>query len=513
VTGNSSIGGLVGVNADSVIRCHSSGTVVGGEYVGGLVGKNLGSITASHSAGTVRGNGKVGSLAGDSSGSITASYSTASVVGGEAVGGLTGGNSGSITTSYSTATVIGHETVGGLAGYTRGSIAASYSTGIVIGNRSVGGFVGSGAPSCVTNCFWDVETSGQRKSVGGTGLSTAQMQDINIFLREGWDLVDESGNGTCDYWQISSGNHPQLAYAVGRSPVMPKGLGTAEEPYLIQDARDLGTVWFEPSAHYHLETSVDLSGITWSMGVVPSFNGNFDGKGHMISNLRIEGGGYLGTFGQLGSGAEISNLGLEEVDLNGTHYVGGLAGYNSGSITRSGSTGVLTGTAGYVGGLAGYNSGSITASYSTGAVSGKTRAGGLVGASSGRISVSYSTGGVTGDSRIGGLVGENCRNGAITASYSAGTVSGNSDVGGLAGYNWGDARITSSLWDAEVSGVANSAGGAGWPTAVMRTAVPFLIAGWDFVDEAENGTDDVWWILEGQDYPRLWWELPKSPEN
>jgi len=22
-----------------------------------------------------------------------------------------------------------------------------------------------------------------------------------------------------------------------------------------------------------------------------------------------------------------------------------------------------------------------------------------------------------------------------------------------------------------------------------------------------SGTDDIWWILEGQDYPRLWWEL------
>jgi len=27
---------------------------------------------------------------------------------------------------------------------------------------------------------------------------------------------------------------------------------------------------------------------------------------------------------------------------------------------------------------------------------------------------------------------------------------------------------------------------------------------WDFVDETANGTDDIWWILEGQDYPRLW---------
>ncbi len=21
-----------------------------------------------------------------------------------------------------------------------------------------------------------------------------------------------------------------------------------------------------------------------------------------------------------------------------------------------------------------------------------------------------------------------------------------------------------------------------------------------------NGTEDIWWILERQDYPRLWWE-------
>jgi hypothetical protein len=34
--------------------------------------------------------------------------------------------------------------------------------------------------------------------------------------------------------------------------------------------------------------------------------------------------------------------------------------------------------------------------------------------------------------------------------------------------------------------------------------------GWDFVDETENGTEDIWWILEGQDYPRLWWEVRLS---
>jgi len=40
----------------------------------------------------------------------------------------------------------------------------------------------------------------------------------------------------------------------------------------------------------------------------------------------------------------------------------------------------------------------------------------------------------------------------------------------------------------------------------MQTACTFLNTGWNFVDETANGTKDIWWILEGQDYPRLWWE-------
>ena len=50
-------------------------------------------------------------------------------------------------------------------------------------------------------------------------------------------------------------------------------------------------------------------------------------------------------------------------------------------------------------------------------------------------------------------------------------------------------------------------GGTSKTTAEMQTASTFLDAGWDFVDETTNGTEDIWWILEGKNYPRLWWEL------
>jgi hypothetical protein len=111
-------------------------------------------------------------------------------------------------------------------------------------------------------------------------------------------------------------------------------------------------------------------------------------------------------------------------------------------------------------------------------------------------------------------VGENFGN--IASSYSTGTVSGESSVGGLVGTNheywdWDDSSsaciVTQCFWDVETSGQATSDGGTGKTTTEMQTARTFLDAGWDFVDETANGTEDIWWILEGQDYPRLWWEV------
>jgi len=195
-----------------------------------------------------------------------------------------------------------------------------------------GGY-GSGS---VTSSFWDMETSGQTISDGGMGLTTVVMQDIDTYLNAGWDFFDEILNGTSDRWQISLGEYPRL-----RSPVMPEGSGTARQPYLIHDVQDLGTVRFEPTSHYRLEASIDLSGTAWSMSVVPWFEGTFDGNGYVISNLHITGDRDVGLFGELALGGRISSLGLEAIDVNGTGGpVGGLVGDNSGSIAACYSTGV-----------------------------------------------------------------------------------------------------------------------------------------------------------------------------
>ncbi|MCX5643913.1 MAG: hypothetical protein NTZ17_04395 [Phycisphaerae bacterium] len=82
--------------------------------------------------------------------------------------------------------------------------------------------------------------------------------------------------------------------------------------------------------------------------------------------------------------------------------------------------------------------------------------------------------------------------------------------GGLVGILGSGGVVTECFWDVQTSGQAKSAGGTGKTTAEMQTAKTFLNAGWDFVGETANGTEDTWWILEGKDYPKLWWELTEK---
>jgi len=41
----------------------------------------------------------------------------------------------------------------------------------------------------VSNSFWDRATSGQTRSDGGIGKTTAEMQDIATFSGAGWDII------------------------------------------------------------------------------------------------------------------------------------------------------------------------------------------------------------------------------------------------------------------------------------------------------------------------------------
>jgi hypothetical protein len=569
------IGVLVGANLGSVSGCHSGGGVVGGSCVGGLIGRNDGGrvVRCYSDAGVGGMMSSIGGLVGNNErGCVAASYSAGAVTGDGHVGGLVGRNyEGLVSCCYSLGAVRGGMHIGGLIGQNwAGYVTHCYSAGAVVGESTFGGLVGSNVdagrpPGVVLGCFWDIESSGQAASVAGTGVATAQMQDLSTFLAAGWDFADEIANGTCNYWRISAGEYPRLRYCDGESPEMPEGAGTVDEPYLIRDANNLGVIWLEPSACYRLDASIDLAGTTWAVAVVPWFDGTFDGNDCVIRNLHVEGVGYLGLFGQSSADAVISNLGLEAGDVNGTanyvgglvgchagrvsasfcsgavagdSLVGGLVGANDGGIETSRTTGVVDGTGVYAGGLAGRNVGKIAESCSAGAVQGGAHVGGLSGCNDGDIRASYSVavadgtgsyvggfagynsgsivtshsaGAVSGPDHVGGFVG--CNEGTVATSYSTGAVEGGDPAGGFAGRNSVVGSIASSFWDIETSGQNASSGGGGKTTSEMQTASTFLDAGWDFVDETANGTEDIWSILEGQGYPHLWWESETTAHN
>ena len=54
----------------------------------------------------------------------------------------------------------------------------------------------------IRNSFWDVETCRQSQSAGGTPKTTAEMKTKSTFINAGWDFVDETANGTADYWRL-----------------------------------------------------------------------------------------------------------------------------------------------------------------------------------------------------------------------------------------------------------------------------------------------------------------------
>ena len=123
------------------------------------------------------------------------------------------------------------------------------------------------------------------------------------------------------------------------------GDGTVGAPYQIQNVDQLQAMWDNLSAHYVLINDIDASGtVNWDndAGFEPignlsdPFNGTFDGNGYIISDLLINrtSTNYVGLFGSTSGTFEIKKIGLVDVDVSGTRYVGALVGDNYGPLTN-----------------------------------------------------------------------------------------------------------------------------------------------------------------------------------
>ncbi|MBN1362840.1 MAG: hypothetical protein JW993_19735 [Sedimentisphaerales bacterium] len=531
------LGALVGMHRGGIGDCSATGGITGGYgsfYLGGLVGAATGgAIRDSFATGAVSGadaSWGLGALVGraDAGGTIANCYATGSVTGGPRahdLGGLVGScYSVDVTHSYATGGVAGGDgshSLGGLLGSALGTaVSDCYAAGDVNGFRTLGGFVGriqagtsltnshaagrvlrNGTPwgrggfagvvgsqseVQIVGCFWGVEVSGATISAAGAGLTTGQMQDASVFQAAGWDLAGERADGTADLWLVGAGNrYPVLtAFADVNQTHVLEGSGASFDPYLIATAEDLGAMRrARSSAWYRLTADIDLSGVAWANALMPVFSGFFDGHGHRITNLTIQGekAGHLGLFGRIKPDAWVYDLGLENVSIvlpDGARAVGGLAGENAGYVVNCYVTGAIF--AGNecrsVGGLVGVNWLGVIADCYT------------------AVDVQV----VQTGTQVGGLLGYNYL-GTLASCYAAGRVSGPdvASLGALVGRSSENARTFSCYYLVSADGGGPDRGAGTAATAEqLRQASTFV--DWDF--------DNTWMLCEGQTYPHLRWE-------
>lgn len=249
-----------------------------------------------------------------------------------------------------------------------------------------------------------------------------------------------------------------IAYSVAAdcTGVQPMGDGDSDGFLDVTDCCQLQAMQNNLVADYELINNIDCADtINWNSGSgfapISVFRGKFNGNLHSINNLFIDrlSTNRVGLFGETnsdgGTKAQIKNVFLENVDINGRQSVGALLGYGQSTEIDSVSvTGSIHGTSLEVGGLIGNldNGCEVSNTFSSADVTGSSfYVGGLIGyALNAHVSDSYASGSVQGSNSVGGLLGfigkRSGSTASLTNSFAAGSVSG-SIAGGLIGTNGG----------------------------------------------------------------------------
>ena len=309
------------------------------------------------------------------------------------------------------------------------------------------------------------------------------------------------------------------------------GAGSVNNPWQISDSASLWETTDceaqNPGGNYVLTRSIDLTGASAftrraigyvSTGNIYRFQGKFDGQGHSISNLNIEGlyaptvpiqnVASAGLFAWLND-AEIKNLALSGTvsgAINSTvtndeeYSTGFLGARSSGNLILSNLT-ISGSVSGYsrVGNLVGVaESVSATTVHVTGRAAGYSSVGGFFGHVSQSAAISLSLNQALIDAQFaptaisaGGFIGfgEQIE---ISQSVNSGAVKGIAETGGLVG-SAAVVTISASVNSGEVSGGSFDQGVAGTQAAGL---VGFAIQA-HFFQSANRGNVSMWGSIAG----------------
>ena len=529
------VGGVCGYSeGGSIQNCTNNGTAeISGSmeyYLGGICGQNNGGAIANctNSGAVTSSSSYAGGICGGNySGTIASCTNNGAVTaGGSYAGGVCGYNSGTgtIETSYNRGDVDG-STVGGVCGRNVGGIQSCYNAGGITGGGFVGSVCGSNT-STITNCYWLDSTCTIGVGYGG-GSATVKTAPQFASGEVTWLLNGSTSEGTLVWFQnLGEGgdDFPLLDNTHGVVYSLDGGYANedhehsytdrgfcqicgAYQPadlkdgiYQITNAGNL--FWFaarvngdgnvqNAAANAALTADIDLSGL--NMGAIGSeatpYTGTFDGAGHTIDGLRLQGAGDSWGFVRcLGEGGKIQNLTMgancsvtasgsyvgvfcgqnnggtltgctNRGTVNGRSNMGGICGRNEGTMENCANTGSVTG-GGSGGGLCGSNEGTMKNCNNTGSVTGSgDYAGGICGRNTGILQNSTNFGAVAGYYGVGGICGNN-NTGTIQNCANTGTVtvSGDGYAGGVCGINSSEAFLANCYSTGTVSGT-DSVGG------------------------------------------------------
>ncbi len=316
------------------------------------------------------------------------------------------------------------------------------------------------------------------------------------------------------------------------------GMGTQDDPYIVNSMNCLYWIAYNSqtwSSGTYIEQTCDIDAnqvSLWlarigysSIGVSGlMFEGNYDGKGHSISNMNlIFGDQKCGVFGETNY-AVIKNLSLSNININGGTLSGALVAKASNSIIENcGSNGYVSGRYNVGGLIGGANNCQIINCCSGCHVKGSHFIGGLIGGGSYLTLSNCFTVNTIEGSNSAGLIGLAHNTSILNNCYSASIPTRNEGY-----YDCliepaanGVAIVTNCFWEEnEVIGISSSHG-TGKTMSEMQNIATFtdtlssgLTSAWDFAYNTNNDTlnNSVWHIdpAINNGYPILSWQYDVS---
>ena len=262
-----------------------------------------------------------------------------------------------------------------------------------------------------------------------------------------WIAVPVSARAETNVWDgtIASG------FAVGT--------GMENDPYQINTAAELAYFaksvndgkWYD-GEYIILKNNINLNNQEWTPigNHSNSFRGNFDGRNHTVTGMRISNSSadYVGLFGEctkFNVNSAIKNITVKDSVICGENIVGAIVGYakeinieNCRSIgnTINGKTDV----GGICGKIGGYSVGKVSQCYNSSKVTGRGRVGGIAGMggiaenclNTGEIMIINKAHKSAGGG-IFGIFDDTTASASITACVNLGKVSGGESFGGIVG--------------------------------------------------------------------------------